>query len=661
MAVKTWFDATFTRNSIAITPSSTAPVRVGRNVPRYEDGKYKKGILMEPITQNLLVNASFDFDAAGGVALGWSSFVSGVTAGFNVTNLVHRTSSAKSQNIQLTSGAGTATVKQTITGIIAGSYYTFSGFYSGSYTGTGRGYFRATWRGSGGSQVGSYASSGLIPSSEWTRYATYLQAPAGATQCDVEFGCVRSSSGDQISIFWDDVQVEQGSTVSTPIYAVDQSTRAIRGSEAISIPLPASFSWTNFRIDLSVNITTHVASAAMNTLWECRIDSGNFARLYVDVNRRLQFNICGQGSAATIADSEVLNLYSFYTITAQTIPGGRMQLFKNGVQVTGQPMYVSPVGAPTAVYFGCDAIGGYQLNGIIDEIRIGRSAVYDTLVSTPAEIAAEYNRGKPLCFTALTDMLMPCDGNLNVYTSRLTVVNNDQGAWVLQPLGAVVLKESDITVSPGWNRYEETLPHYHGKLDFGGVREEQEFNFNVRASVNRDLLGVIRRQIRQGLSPALGWQELIFEDDPDYCYIGKVSKGGISVVLQPDGGYKAKIPITCLPFMQSLETFWFWGSGYLTLNSAADVEIPCLITFYDDCLSPSVTINGVTVTYIGSLINGEKLEIDTGAMTATKVAVDGTRTNVTGNMNGNWPLLSPSKVNTVGTLFFCSLQYKDRW
>lgn len=227
---------------------------------------------------------------------------------------------------------------------------------------------------------------------------------------------------------------------------------------------------------------------------------------------------------------------------------------------------------------------------------------------------------------------------------------------VLQPLDVYVLKDSRYELLPTTRDYFEVIPGRHGEIDFGSefeartielqVANRQEFSFEQREE--------IRSALAAFLSPLYGPQALVFADDPDKTYLVRTA-GSIDLVRRAKR-FMFSIPLRCSsPFIFGTWEKHHTGSGKLV--NAGTIETPVTIEIVGPVTNPSINVEGQTLTYTGSLIAGDKLLIDTEALT---VMLNGI--NAIANFTGTFPKLQPGdNVVVAASTGTTQWRWRDRW
>lgn len=144
-------------------------------------------------------------------------------------------------------------------------------------------------------------------------------------------------------------------------------------------------------------------------------------------NFSLMINNNGNGSVSAEfnggigyrSSSGLINPNQWYHLEAVKIPGAinaTTKLYLNGKEIIANSVSSSiPAINISLNYFGQWSNGGYYFTGSIDDVRIYNYA------RTPAQIAWEYNRGKPIAYWNMDE----CEGTIIHDISG----NNNHGTW----------------------------------------------------------------------------------------------------------------------------------------------------------------------------------------------------------------------------------------
>ena len=96
---------------------------------------------------------------------------------------------------------------------------------------------------------------------------------------------------------------------------------------------------------------------------------------------------------------------------------------------------------------------------------------------------------------------------------------------ILQPLGLKVLRDSRYEILPGTRENSEEIPGKHGDIDFGtelmpGILELHCVTDDGLTHAQQKQK---KRDIAKYLNPLLGYQKLVFADEPEVYYMVKYS------------------------------------------------------------------------------------------------------------------------------------------
>lgn len=205
---------------------------------------------------------------------------------------------------------------------------------------------------------------------------------------------------------------------------------------------------------------------------------------------------------------------------------------------------------------------------------------------------------------------------------------------------------------PATRDYIEEIPGKHGAHDFGCELEPRILELHCAIDVDPSEKPALIRRIANYLNPLRGMQTLTFADEPDKIYHVRYS-GKIDITHFADG-LEFTIPFRALdPFAVSVTQRKLTGGG--VANNRGTAPSPFIIVVRGLTASPTVTVNGNTMSYVGTIQSGSTLIIDTEHMTVT---LDGI--NALANYNGIFPTLLPGE-NNVSAPSTATLTWYDRW
>lgn len=622
------YDNTFTSGAVGLFNNNATAIQV-LDFTAYA---VLPAIMMEEGTTNLLTAnlASVETDTTGFTALG-------STISRNLTQFWHGVASLKviTDNAALYEG-----FMPTWNTTPATPGNTYAGQVRLKGSGTVRVYTKFYTAAGGGLSESTLTTVTLTNAWQLASTVAHL-APATAAYVSI---IVSTPTQQGITFYADGLQIEQKA------YATSwQLPGTARTAETLTLPTAGVFNRGNWAVDLVWKSPPSLPTAANSWFWTLYIDANNYYGLYIQSTGEIGLVIRALGTSV-YRFSAVLSPNTNYHITA-TGNGTSAFLYLNGVQQGAALSYTEPVGAlPTNMYWGSYYLGTLQPNGHYSCIRVSNRA------RSLAEHLADYSSGRALDCDIYTTALMTGAGHLKAYKKRLTVQSDSNQAWVLQPLGADMLSDSDLPLMPGFKKYSEEIDNYHGELDFGGYLQNGKFSLACSIRKSNALKFAFLNYLKKYLNPFDGYMEYEYIDD----------NPGVCLLVRPTGDMpyanlidelKFKLGFENYPFWESSQINWWWSGDLCCLGLQ---ETPCLITFYDACVNPSITINGVTVTYTGTLVAGDKVEIDTGNKTAKLTQVGGGISNVRNVVSDYFPLLQPGS-NYVTSAFFASVQWKDRW
>jgi predicted phage tail component-like protein len=172
---------------------------------------------------------------------------------------------------------------------------------------------------------------------------------------------------------------------------------------------------------------------------------------------------------------------------------------------------------------------------------------------------------------------------------------------------------------------------------------EAEANL-VEASGNLQTFRQRLRPVSAWIAPDKGKGELIFDDEPDIIYLGKLN----NLVSLDQFGAVGSFPLTfrCDPFAYSAEVTTSKecavGDNVLAVNNLGNfetpmvIEIKCRTVAGQSTVNPLLTLGALSIKWIGTLLQDEILTIDTEKIIAVKGA-----TNAMSGIVGSWLKLAP--------------------
>lgn len=242
------------------------------------------------------------------------------------------------------------------------------------------------------------------------------------------------------------------------------------------------------------------------------------------------------------------------------------------------------------------------------------------------------------------------DGDMLIATAYFFVTEDNE----LRPLNVIVLGDSRKDLLPGIREFVEKIPGLHGEIDFGTKLEPRLMELHVATDdgltpTQREQL---KRAIAKFLNPTAGARTLIFEDDMDRTYHVKYA-GRI-----PLDQFPSFLEFT-IPFKMSdpyiAETFERTQVGSGVLTNPGNVESYMIIEIAGPDENPSIIIGDQTLSYTGTIAEGEKLIINTETM---EVELNGE--NVLGSFTGEFPVLQSGDTTVVAEPNV-TFKWRGRW
>jgi predicted phage tail component-like protein len=226
----------------------------------------------------------------------------------------------------------------------------------------------------------------------------------------------------------------------------------------------------------------------------------------------------------------------------------------------------------------------------------------------------------------------------------------------------IAFVSKDRVLLPNINDQYIEIPMRNGSVMYPGWLSDQLIQLDC-SKIFQTLpdLRLAIRQIKAWLY-TVDRQILTFDDEPGKIYFGKIytqsggsGLGGIPLdqLLRMDN---FSLPFRCAPFATSVTPHTLTGTG--TAVNVGTHAAPCVISIAGPEINPSLTINGATVSWTGTLTSDQTLVIDTGKMTA----VIGS-TNALGSVTGifpNPPMLLPGD-NAIVADGQTTIAWNDCW
>ncbi len=205
---------------------------------------------------------------------------------------------------------------------------------------------------------------------------------------------------------------------------------------------------------------------------------------------------------------------------------------------------------------------------------------------------------------------------------------------VLEPLGVKVTEVTKSLIPPTRDNSEE-VPGRHGEIDHGSEFKADVIELKVCTpdGLTAEKKEQYQRNYAKYLNPLSGEKKLIFMNDPNIVY--KVKYSGKITPTNYSSWREFVIPFKMNdPFKYSYTEKSLIGSGNAvnngTFESGLIIEISGAVT------NPSLTVDGVTLSYSGTIGAGQKLVVNTDA----KTAYIGT-SNAVNDWNDKFPKIQP--------------------
>ena len=382
--------ATFTRSTPAYLSDGT---QVAANVPRFEQGKFGKAVLVEEGTTNLVSNPSFEsgmWPELLNPSNGTATLVTGWNGSGNATRItITREDTAfgivSARNMSLSEG-----VKYTIS------------FRARAI----RDNFPVTYMYLMSSSVGNSILPTINLGTTWQRYTITYTIPADKTASD--YGLMIAIDGRHSAVYandWievDDVQLEAKPYATSFIDGT-------RSPETLTIPTAGVLNPQEGTIEgwFYLNDTS---SAHYSPLFITADVVAPGPRLLImrDKDSGMLAGWDGDGTSESVYwGTTVIQPKTWYFFAFTWSSTGR-KLYLNGV-LEATSTRTTPIGMSANARIG--GWGGNYLNGLIDDLRISSIARSDD------EIAAAYQSGQSLPVDEYTTLKMNFDGSLTTITT----------------------------------------------------------------------------------------------------------------------------------------------------------------------------------------------------------------------------------------------------
>lgn len=219
---------------------------------------------------------------------------------------------------------------------------------------------------------------------------------------------------------------------------------------------------------------------------------------------------------------------------------------------------------------------------------------------------------------------------------------------------------------PKTRDYEMAIFGMPGIKDFGTDLDMRPLTINLtmEGSDRRDLINNILA-FASLFNPVEGYQRLVFDDDPGRYYMAKYTSAVTEsqIKFTPTTadfplGFKCDDPFIYAVQEKTVE--WVSdGVSSTSLLNYGTYETPIVITVTADSTVSdfTLTLNGIDMTFTGTLNEGDSLVIDTGEMT---YKLNGE--NAIQYWTGDFPMLQKG-INTLSASesLNLSIVYRERW
>lgn len=224
-----------------------------------------------------------------------------------------------------------------------------------------------------------------------------------------------------------------------------------------------------------------------------------------------------------------------------------------------------------------------------------------------------------------------------------------------QPLNVPVIRDDRDILLPATRDYFETIVGVDGEYDFGC--ELEGFILNIKCLLNNitpTQWKLKRAEFAGYLNPKLGAQTLTFADEPGKVYMVRYA-GRIEPTRHPMAR-EFVVPLkACDPFRISAFQSTLAASG--NAINTGNIDVPFALEIRGAVTNPTVTVNGIPMTYTGTLSVNDVLTFDTQYMTAI---LNGA--NAISKCTSTFPKLAiGSNAVTMPSGGTATLTWYDRW
>lgn len=407
--------ATFSRASVAYKKDGS---QVAAGVPRYESGKFGRGVIIEEGTTNLWTNGGWQ----DGTLTGWNNYTNDAT---NVQGTRTVISDSKFKYVlELAKTDTTAArlgVTQSKTWASGGATITDSFYFkkfsanAGSFLKMYFDYVRADSTGAYGSGVTIDLVNMRITG---TTLGTSKLTDIGGGWFKVEFTTSTSNIVSGSNYFWVDgnaATVQIAWTLKEAKAYATSFVNGTRSAETLTIQTAGVLNPNEGTIEMRF-----LRSGAWKS-WGMAFSSGG-NQFHIEYNSAGSFTVylTGTGRGSFVSSAQV----GIWSSLVFSWKNGTFTVYENGVPKLTSTYSGAPV-FDSVLYLGSSQ-NSYQSNWIIDDLRISNKARAD------AEILAAYNSNAPLPVDQYTTYKMNFEGDLAAKTYIA-------GGWAEFPLGVLLL------------------------------------------------------------------------------------------------------------------------------------------------------------------------------------------------------------------------------
>lgn len=223
---------------------------------------------------------------------------------------------------------------------------------------------------------------------------------------------------------------------------------------------------------------------------------------------------------------------------------------------------------------------------------------------------------------------------------------------ILMPLGVQIARDSPIDIVPSTRDYTDEIPGRHGEVDFGTELGARAIEFHVATDeMGPEERENLKRQYAKHIKSDIP-KSLVFENDLEKTY--EVKYAGKIDPTQYPLFMDFTIPFKMTkPFIEGSYEKVHAGSG--TISNDGTFETPLVIEIKGPAKDPVIIIGDDTLSYTGTIANGQTLVIDTEKQTAKIGSV-----NVIDGYNSVFPMLKPGSVDVMADNNV-TIKWHDRW